>query len=167
LNRRTHLLIGLLATGGCNAVAGIDGVPSMNPGQDCMRCHATKGSQPGYTGQASDTTWTVAGTVFADPEARIDAGLENAEILITDDAGTKLTLLSNEAGNFYTGETLVFPIHVEVQWGTHRMRMVESPPIGGCNACHTYPTPSFAPVANFSPAPGRLFVPTTPAGTPP
>jgi hypothetical protein len=123
-----------------------------------MQCHSAKG-------QASDRTWTVAGTVFADPAARLDGGVENAEILITDDAGTELTLLSNEAGNFYTGETLVPPIHVQVQWGTHRMRMVESPPIGSCNACHT--SPPVAAVTNFSPAPGRLFVPTTPSGSQP
>jgi hypothetical protein len=153
---------------GCDAVAGVNGSPSMDPGQDCMTCHAAKsGCPPGLTctGQAADSTWTVAGTVFADPAAQLDAGLEDAEILVTDDAGTALTLLSNEAGNFYTGETLVPPIHVEVQWGAHRMRMVESPPFGySCNACHSAIP---IPVPNFSPAPGELFVPTTPAGTPP
>ncbi len=156
---RTPLLFGLLAALGCNAVAGVNGSPTMDPGQDCMRCHAPKDSEPGDTGAAADRTWTVAGTVFADPQAAVDAGLEDAEILVTDDAGTKLTLLSNQAGNFYTGETLMPPLHVEVQWGAHRMRMVESPPFGfSCNACHNA---NPVPVATFTtPAPGELFVPT-------
>jgi mono/diheme cytochrome c family protein len=148
---------------GCDAVAGVNGSPTMEPGQDCMQCHAPKDSIPGATGQAADRTWTVAGTVFADPQARLDAGLEDAEILVTDDAGTALTLLSNEAGNFYTGETLVPPLHVQVQFGAHRMRMVESPPLGfSCNACHTA---NPVAVGSFTtPAPGELFVPTTTDG---
>lgn len=139
----------LVVLAGCYDVSGLQ-TPSMTPGQDCMVCHSANGT-------ASARVWTVAGTVFADPQAAPDAGLLNAEILITDANRTQLTLRANEVGNFYTAEALVPPLHVEAQWGDHRMRMVEPPPTGSCNTCHTLPQAS---VGGFPPAPGRLFVPT-------
>lgn len=150
-----------LALAGCYDVSGLDGVPSMLPGADCMSCHVA-------SGKASGHQFALAGTVYADPHAGVDAGVQHAEVLVVDSVGTKLTLLTNDTGNFYTSEVLVPPIHVDVQWGEHRMRMVEPPPgpDGGmslpisCNLCHTYPTPLTAPVPGFSPAPGRIFVPT-------
>ncbi len=145
--------------GGCSDVAGWSGTPDMWPGQDCMACHSAGGL-------ASGRQWTVAGTVFPAPDAPPDAGVANAEVLVTDANGTALTLLTNSAGNFYTAETLQPPIHVEVQYGGKRMRMAEPPPATGpggtavsCNACHVLPPPQVPPVANFLPAPGRIFVP--------
>ncbi|MHB8417674.1 MAG: hypothetical protein ACYDCL_06335 [Myxococcales bacterium] len=158
----------LLASAGCYDVSGLNGVPVMLPGQDCMRCHNANGAAYGHQ-------FTVAGTVFPDLKSQVGDGVQGAEVLIVDKVGTKLTLLTNESGNFYTSEVLVPPIHVDVQLGNHRMRMVEPPPApdGGlttpisCNLCHTYPTPGQAPVAGFSPAPGRVFVPVdTPAAKP-
>ncbi len=156
-----------MAAAGCYDVSGLNGVPVMYPGSDCMQCHTAGGKASGHQ-------FTVAGTVFPDPKASADAGLQGAEVLIVDSVGTKLTLLTNEAGNFYTSEVLVPPIHVDVQWGDHRMRMVEPPPApdGGlgpvsCNLCHTFPAPSAAPVANFPPAPGRIFVPGSAAAAAP
>jgi hypothetical protein len=153
-------LLAALLAGGCYDVAGLNGTPIMQPGQDCMKCHTAGG-------QASGHQFTVAGTIFAGPNSPLDAGVQDAEVLIVDAAGTKLTLLTNQVGNFYTSEVLKPPIHIDVQWGDHRMRMVEPPPApdGGlitpisCNLCHAYPTPLKAPVGGFSPAPGRIFVP--------
>lgn len=137
----------------------------MTPGQDCMQCHTANGL-------ASARVWTVAGTVYADPLAEPDGGLLNAQILVMDHVGTQLTLLSNEAGNFYTAEPLVPPIQVEAQWGDHRMRMVEPPtavqPCAtcppavsfSCNACHTVP-PGLLDGGLPLLAPGRVFVPAT------
>lgn len=142
-------------------VAGANGTPVMQPGQDCMKCHTAGGAAAGHQ-------FTVAGTVFPTTQSSPDAGVQDVEVLIVDSVGTKLTLLTNEAGNFYTSEVLKAPVRIDIQQGNHRMRMVEAPPSpdGGlgtpisCNLCHTSPTPAVAPVKNFSPAPGRIFIPT-------
>jgi len=132
-------------------IGGFSGVPSMNPGVDCMSCHA-----PGAN--ASDRPWTVAGTVFAFPGDLPDAGVEGAEILLTDVTGKKLTLHSNGAGNFYTIESLGALTDVEVQRGGRRMVMNLAvfdggalSVVGSCNHCHQ--------PRGISGAPGRVFVP--------
>jgi hypothetical protein len=169
-----HLLqgLGLLALVACgqnpqtgdggdtplDVVAGWSGSPTMNPGLDCLSCHSA-GSNPPFF--ANDRPWTIAGTVYASPDALADAGQPNVQILVTDANGQQLTLVSNAAGNFYTAEAVAFPLQsLMVQNKTHRMQMdLASPytPIpgfpsltGDCNSCHTQPS-------TFQ-APGRLFV---------
>jgi len=157
----------IVLASGCQDIAGLDGSPGMNPGQNCLLCHVEGGS-------ASFHAFSVSGTVYASPDANEDAGVQGVEILVTDAKGTKLTLTSNGAGNFYTAEELVPPISVQAQWGQTRMAMVESPPSGqamhpparaACNACHTWPGGNGGD-PNFINAPGRIFVPR-PAGSGP
>ncbi len=152
---RSEILLVALLAGGCYDVSGLYGTPSMLPGSDCMQCHSA-------TGTAAQRTWTLAGTVFPDPKSPADAGLSNAEILVTDSSSPNraLTLVADDVGNFYTSETLTPPLRVEAQWGDHRMRMDLPPPPGiSCNSCHSAAP---QPIVNgFPPAPGRLFVPTT------
>src|SRR5579863_1750992 len=139
-----------------DVIAGWSGSPAMNPGIDCISCHSP-------TGVASYRPWTIAGTVYNSPDADAGAGAPNVQILVTDANGRQLTLVSNAAGNFYTAETLLFPLQsVMVQNQTHRMQMdlnnnfIPSTSIqGDCNSCHTKPFPAFS-------APGRLFVPPSP-----
>ncbi len=132
-------------------IAGYSGVPVMNPGEDCMLCHT-----PG--GNAHDRPWTVAGTIFRSPIDLPDAGVEGAEILLTDVNGKQLTLHSNGTGNFYTIESLGPLIDVEVQNGTHREIMNLAvfdggalSVVGSCNHCHQQ--------NGINGAPGRVFLP--------
>ncbi len=115
--------------------------PVMMPGQDCGSCHDGR--------QAS--RWSVSGTVYADPFAPESAGVEGAEVLVTDADGRALTLRSNSAGNFYTAEELRAPLKVQVQRGTRRMAMIDHAWSGSCNSCHRDPPAEGAP--------GRVFVP--------
>jgi hypothetical protein len=128
-------------------IAGFSGIPTMNPGQDCMSCHIGSGN-------AHRRIWTVAGTVFSDPGALVDAGVDGAEVLITDNNHQQITLVTNQAGNFYTGEDLAFPLlDVQIQRGKRRLRMNLSvqAAAGNCNSCHAQPA--------LNGAMGRLFVP--------
>jgi hypothetical protein len=153
-----------LLSAGCQDIAGLEGSPGMNPGQNCLQCHVEGGA-------ASFHTFSVSGTVYATPDAGVDDGVQGVEILVTDSKGTKLTLVSNSAGNFYTAEELVPPLEVAAQWGHTRIDMGESPPSGQaghppvrapCNLCHTLP-PNNGGVAFFGTPPGRIFVPRPPS----
>ena len=72
-------------------------------------------------------------------------------MIVSDDTGKVLTLLTNAAGNFYTAEPLKFPIHVQAAAGGKRMAMSSVPSSGSCNSCHAQPA--------LNDAPGRVFVP--------
>ena len=115
--------------------------PEMRPGTNCLRCHNGERAQ----------SWTVAGTLYADSHANADAGIDGADILITDANGVQLTLHTNGAGNFYTAESLTLPLQVEAQKGGVGVGMAMGVPNGGCNLCHTEP-----PLNN---APGRIYLP--------
>lgn len=126
------------------AACGIpDQGPAMQPGQDCMGCH---------DGAVAAPAWTVAGTVFSDPNAPLNAGMPNAQVIITDANQQTLTLNTNSAGNFYTAEPVVFPLSVQIQRGTWKMAMQSSPSSGSCNSCHSIPKGNPG-------VPGRLFIP--------
>lgn len=129
------------------AACGIpENAPIMQPGQDCMSCHAAG------TGTGAPV-WTIAGTLYAAPDASDHAGIEGGHVYITDAKGNSFTLTTNSAGNFYTAEALAFPLaKVQAEFGGTRMAMVSTPPTGSCNSCHAQPP--------LEGAPGRLFVPT-------
>jgi hypothetical protein len=151
-----------------DAIAGYSGSPTMNPGQDCLICHCSTACAPGQAdgGLASYRPWTIAGTVFPSASANVDAGLGQAQILVTDVTGKQLTLTSNAAGNFYTEEPLGDLTDIEVQSGGRRMVMqigvVGSGAlelVGSCNHCHTDQPYPGDPGLGLYGAPGRLFVP--------
>ena len=129
-------------------IAGFSGIPTMNPGQDCMTCHAA-----GLN--AYRLPWTVAGTVYADPDAGADTGIAGAEVLLTDNDGKQITMVTNAAGNFYTSEPLSTGPYrdVQIQRGSKRLRMnlTVQAAVGDCNLCHTLPPQNGAA--------GRLFIP--------
>ena len=83
----------------------------MKPGTDCLECH----------GGGDARTWTVAGT-----------WTRGAGVTIADAAGKSFTLRGNAAGNFYTAESLTFPLTVSVDGQT----MPNPVTWGGCNRCH-------------------------------
>jgi hypothetical protein len=108
--------------------------PSMRPFEDCLECH--DGS--------SARGWSVAGTWS-----------KGAQIVIVDRTGKSVTLHGNDVGNFYTAESLSFPLSVSVD-GTpmaknHGTGAAISLTYGGCNVCHHAQTVTVGPLM----APGR------------
>lgn len=119
--------------------------PTHRPGQRCLACHGADYA-PG------DAVFVVAGTVYRRSED--DAGLAGAEVELTDDRGSVVTVVSNQAGNFMLsvgevdedkqGEGWVglsaapaFPLRVTVRYAgqERRMRNVIHRE-GACAACH-------------------------------
>ncbi len=90
--------------------------PMMKPGEDCLECHGGGG------GEEDAVPWTVAGTF----------GHEGSAIAIRDATGWSFTLTANQAGNFYTRESVSFPLTVAVDG----QAMPGSVTYGGCNRCH-------------------------------
>jgi hypothetical protein len=108
----------------CAAVlgCGTEGSPTMRPGEDCLSCHAS-----------GDKIFTAAGTVFDSSSA----GVSGVSVVITDSNGTKVTMTSNSAGNFYTSQALAFPAAIELQYNGTTVQMGSQPGKGGCNSCHS------------------------------
>ena len=124
----------------------------MRPGDDCLRCH---GGDPGgpETGRVTHASpaWSLAGTVYPTPDADANAGIEGAEVQVTDANGFSFGLKTNLVGNFYSAESVAFPLSVCVSWSGATQCMQSPAPNGACNYCHTVP-----PNGN---APGRIAVP--------
>jgi hypothetical protein len=100
---------------------------TMLPGSDCLACHSAASSY-------DISTWTAAGTVFADYDGH--APLRGATVRITDADGQIVELSTNSAGNFYTSQPLSFPIQAEVEARDDIVRMARQAESGACNDCH-------------------------------
>jgi hypothetical protein len=110
----------LLLAGACIPSEG----PMMAPFEDCLGCHGGSG------GDAK--AWTAAGT-----------WAKGARVQIVDANGKTVNLRGNDAGNFYTAESLAFPLTVSVDGKVMPDPAVLTTPrpaaklaYGGCNACH-------------------------------
>lgn len=114
-----------------NETSGVPKGPLHRAGSQCVVCHQEGGT-------ASDSPFTVAGTIFAQPARQI--GVDGAEVRMTDADGTKFTAKTNCVGNFFVtpGEWQPkFPLLVEVAKGNLRRAMRS--PIGraaSCASCH-------------------------------
>ncbi len=114
--------------------------PLHRAGQRCIVCH-----QP--NGEASESPFTLAGTVFAQPKRQV--GVEGAEVRLTDADGTKHITKTNCVGNFFVKASEwepKFPILVEVAKGGVRRSMRS--PIGreaDCAGCHVTEIPPADP----------------------
>ncbi len=105
----------LLAFAACIPTDG----PMMKPFQDCTGCHSSKGNAK---------AWSVAGTWRS-----------GVTVAVVDANGKTVTMRGNDAGNFYTRETLAFPLTVSVDGVVMKDSGTGAPiPLyyGGCNACH-------------------------------
>ncbi len=113
--------------------------PLMRPGEDCLRCHG--GSSGGAEGEREEEAraWSLAGTVYATTNASANAGVEGADIDITDATGFHFQLHSNLAGNFYVADAVTFPVQACVTRNGHRNCMEGGAPNGACNSCHAIP----------------------------
>lgn len=104
----------------------------MLPGADCLACHG--GSGAGGEEDEEAPRFTAAGTAFADMDGT--GPLSGATVRITDADGAVVTLTTNAAGNFYTSQSLAFPIDAEVEANGSTSTMGSSVDVGGCNSCH-------------------------------
>jgi len=112
-----------------------DNGPLMRPGEDCIACHGGIGALPPGERRRHGKTWTVAGTVFEDPDAGV--GAEGVEVQITDRNGWSFSLRANEAGNFYSREEVALPLQTCLSRGSSIRCMqgaVAFP--ASCNSCH-------------------------------
>lgn len=113
---------------------GFETGPLMRPGDDCLRCHSADSDYP----QAPH--WTLAGTVFPTLDARSDAGLSEARVLVSSNQGEQLfALTTNQVGNFYTDTPVPQGFRVAVEYQGQRIEMPCPPPAGNCGACHSLP----------------------------
>ena len=155
-DRLLALMSGVVLAGGASALSVACGDPGgrndypfmtgalMKPGDNCRSCHgATSSPYP------EAPAWSVAGTVYEGPDS--DDGAQGVTVRVIDAAGKTVELETNGVGNFYTGEALEVPLHVELEHDGVTVAMPVPPPSGGCNACHSQPT--------IGGAPGRLYVP--------
>jgi len=123
--------------------------PLMRPGDDCLRCH---GGSSGGGAEHRATPWSFAGTVYADASAAANAGIEGVDIQVNDANGFAFTVHSNLVGNFYSAESVAFPMTVCVSRNGARPTCMEAAaPHGACNLCHAVPP--------LDGAEGRIFAP--------
>ena len=114
--------------------------PLHRAGQRCVVCHQANG-------EAAESPFTLAGTVFAQPKRQV--GVEGAEVRLTDADGTKHITKTNCVGNFFVKPSEWeprFPILVEVAKGGVRRSMRS--PIGreaDCAGCHVLQIPPADP----------------------
>jgi hypothetical protein len=126
-------------------VADCDGESGqMLPGSNCLACHS-EGAMPEE--DEPELWWTAGGTVFADLDG--SAAADGVTVRITGADGAVVELTSNDVGNFWTREALVFPISAEVEKDGAVLAMVATQMTGACGSCH----------ACDGSAGGKLFAP--------
>lgn len=105
--------------------------PLMNPGQDCITCHAS-GEGPSLV---------AAGTVYAALHEADDCyGQSGVTVELTGANGQKLTTTTNASGNFYfnaRGSSLVMPFTAKVIANGVERVMVTPQSSGNCASCHS------------------------------
>ena len=129
---------GALQDGGSGADAGGDaastcipaatpGPSSHNAGQECLACHAN---------MSGNRRFTVAGTVYA--SASGGTGVGGATVRLVPASGSPIDIVTGTNGNFFTTQTVSFPVTVLVSKCPDTAPMVQQVTQGGCNAsgCH-------------------------------
>lgn len=116
----------------------------MNPGRDCVDCHASSHEGPSFR---------ISGTVYgALAEPNDCAGVPDVTIEITDANGTLHTLTSNRAGNFYqSGGSVALPYTAAVVTSAGTSAMSTPQTSASCNSCHQ--------ATGLNGAPGRILAP--------
>lgn len=98
-----------------------------NPGQACIECHAAEGAP----------RFTLAGTLYVD--AAGTTPLAGGTIIVTDATGATVDMVSQANGNFWTTQTLTFPVRVAASQCPDTVPMAGAiTAAGDCNAggCH-------------------------------
>ena len=127
-----------------NETEGIEPGPFHRVGQRCTACHQNNG-------KASDSPFTLAGTVFASPTRQV--GVDGVEIRLTDADGTKYIAKTNCVGNFFIkpGEWQPkFPVLVNMS--KKGIQRAMQSPIGreaDCGGCHSLEIPPADPFSQM------------------
>jgi hypothetical protein len=115
-----------------DAGACINGVASPgsghhDPGQDCKSCHDNLGA---------NRKWTVAGTLYAGVNS--NTPVVGATIEVVDATNKVLQLVTYSNGNFYTLQSVTYPLKVRATKCPSNVPMNGSVANGSCNAggCH-------------------------------
>ena len=108
--------------------------PVMYPGENCQYCHGTDPVHYVVDRRRHGRTWTVAGTIF-DP-ANPAFGVEGANVTITDANGFSFSLRTNQAGNFYSAETVALPLTACVERNGQKTCQPTPVTSGACSNCH-------------------------------
>ncbi len=138
------VLLALLACSDPVTSGAINALPPENPnvpvgeyhraGQPCVLCHNP-------SGPASADDFSVAGTVFAQPQTAV--GVENATVAFTDTQGTTFTTTTNCVGNFFVKKSdwdPAFPIFVRIfKNGVSRTMQGQIGRERSCANCHNDP----------------------------
>lgn len=120
--------------------------PTMQPGDDCLRCHSNGSDYP------NAPHFSAAGTVFPSADAASTSGVSGVTVRLMHPDGAPLAeLLTNSVGNFYTLEPLPDGFRVAIEYAGELLEMPCPPPAGNCGACHSLP-----PIGATQ---GRIFVP--------
>jgi hypothetical protein len=117
--------------GNCIATASSSDDGHHNPGQACRTCH--DGSMVG----AGAPAYSVGGTLYTDHLG--SAPVKNATIVVVDNEGTEIRLVTGTNGNFYSTATLAYPLHVRASSCPDDVSMVGTvAEPGNCNSggCH-------------------------------
>jgi hypothetical protein len=110
----------------CEPVAAVIPAGHHNPGQNCLTCH------DGNTADAP--LWTLAGTLYT--SAAGATALPGGTIIATDAAGSEIKIISGDNGNFYTSQTVVFPVTIVASRCPDTRPMISPQQVGDCNSCH-------------------------------
>ncbi len=127
---------------------GGEGSGSMDPGQACITCHASR------SGEAP--RFVIAGTLYPTGHEPNNCdgvnGNTGVKVVVTASNGTSVTLTPNSAGNFYSSTSLSPPYTAKVvnAAGVERV-MISTASTGDCNSCHTQ--------TGANGAPGRITLP--------
>ncbi|HET6146689.1 MAG TPA: hypothetical protein VFH68_04100 [Polyangia bacterium] len=140
LNATARCTSGTMWTGGNN------GSSSMNPGRDCIGCHAGEEDAPRFT---------IAGTLYpTGHEPNLCNGVNGstgARVVIVDAANRTITLTPNAAGNFTSSTGITPPYRAKVTYQGRERIMPVAQTNGACNSCHTQ--------NGTNGAPGRITLP--------
>jgi hypothetical protein len=129
---------------GLKWIGGNSESPLMNPGQNCMDCHAKVGGP----------RFVSAGTVYAKfDEKDNDFGVEAATVQLTDAKGAVTTMVTNKAGNFHSGRgaVIAMPYTAKILFNGKERKMSSMKMTANCMQCHS--------AKGNGGAPGRVVAP--------
>ena len=96
----------------------------MNHGQACLGCHAS-GQSP---------TMTLAGTLYS--AATGGTAVTGATVTVTGNNGNKITMVTGNSGDFYSGSAITYPATVSISRCSTSVAMTGTIANGNCNNCH-------------------------------
>lgn len=114
-------------------VGGTSGSSLMQPGGNCIRCHADSSGGPEFL---------FAGTIYRSASAETQCfGVEGATVVVTGENGESVEMPTNEAGNFFVetedAPELTAPYSAKVVYEGRERVMTEALYSNNCVDCHS------------------------------